>query len=219
VSLCGSSFGKGLRPSAVRRGHITSACALQIGHGNVAAPSGTPSRPWVPPLQIVSRLMRGVEGQSLRGQRVRCCTKQHRQPEIDVVFVATGRIFMPRPASPSNRETASDRDDSARMAGTGAEPELGFVNRDSVAEPPDSNLSHSTYFQGWHQPYVEALEALLDSDPGAVHQAIIRAQRAILNRYLELAAASESAQEEAEDLATAVEVLQTMKRQTRTPVC
>jgi hypothetical protein len=43
--LCGSSLGKGLRPLAVRRGHITSACALQIGQGNVVAPSGTPSSP------------------------------------------------------------------------------------------------------------------------------------------------------------------------------
>jgi hypothetical protein len=66
--------------------------------------------------------------------------------------------------------------------------------------------------------YVEALEALVDGDPRKVHKAVIRAQRAILNRYLELTAALESRPEEAEDLATAVEVLQAMKRQTRTPV-
>jgi hypothetical protein len=126
---------------------------------------------------------------------------------------------MPRPGSIPHSRSTSDRDDSARVPGSSDEPELGFVNRDSVAAPPDSNLRHSTNFHEWHRPYVEALEALMDGDPSKVHDAIIRAQRAILNRYLELAAASESAQEEAEDLATAVEVLQTMKRQTRTPVC
>jgi hypothetical protein len=126
---------------------------------------------------------------------------------------------MLRPTSPPNSETASDRDDTARRSGTGAEPELGFVNRDSGAAPPDSSLRHSTYFQGWHRPYVEALEALLDGDTGKVHEAIVRAQRAILNRYLERTAASAAAPEEAEDLATAVEVLQTMKRKTRRSVC
>jgi hypothetical protein len=104
------------------------------------------------------------------------------------------------------------------MSGNGAEPELAFVNRDGVAAPSDSELCHSTYFQEWHRPYVEALEALMDGDPKKVHEAIIRAQRAILNRYLELTAASESEPDEAEDLATAVEVLQAMKRQTHAAV-
>jgi hypothetical protein len=104
------------------------------------------------------------------------------------------------------------------MRGNGAEPELEFANRDGVAAPSDSELCHSTYFQEWHRPYVEALEALMDGDPNKVHEAVMRAQRAILNRYLELTAASESEPDEAEDLATAVEVLQAMKRQTRTPV-
>jgi hypothetical protein len=125
---------------------------------------------------------------------------------------------MPRPGSTPHLKSLSSRDDSARMSGNGAEPELEFVNRDSVAAPPDSELCHSRYFQEWHRPYVEALEALMDGDPGKVHEAVIRAQRAILNRYLEMAAASESESDEAEDLATAVEVLQAMKRQTRTIV-
>jgi hypothetical protein len=125
---------------------------------------------------------------------------------------------MPRPGSTDHLKTAPNRDDSARMSDNGAEPELAFVNRDGVAAPSDSKLRHSTYFQEWHRPYVEALEALMDGDSSKVHEAIIRAQRVILNRYLELTAASESRPDEVEDLATAVEVLQAMKRQTRTPV-
>jgi hypothetical protein len=124
---------------------------------------------------------------------------------------------MPRPGA-THHSTSVDRDDSARMSGNGAEPELAFVNQDSVAAPSDSNLRHSTHFQEWHLSYVEALEALVDGEPRKVHEAVIRAQRAILNRYLELTAALESRPDEAEDLATAVEVLQAMKRQTRTPV-
>jgi hypothetical protein len=104
------------------------------------------------------------------------------------------------------------------MPGNGAEPELEFVSRDGVAAPSASRLGHSTYFQEWHRPYVEALEALMDGDPSGVREAVNRAQRAILNRYLEMAAASESPPDEAEALATAVEVLQAMKRQPRTPV-
>jgi hypothetical protein len=125
---------------------------------------------------------------------------------------------MPRPGSTDHLKNAPNRDDPARMSGNGAEPELEFVNRDRVAAPSDSNLRHSTYFQEWHRPYVEALEALMDGDSSKVHEAIIRAQRVILNRYLELTAASESRPDEVEDLATAVEVLQAMKRQTRTLV-
>jgi hypothetical protein len=124
---------------------------------------------------------------------------------------------MPRPGS-THHTTNVDRDDSARVSGNGAEPALEFVNRDSVAAPSDSNLRHSTHFQEWHRSYVEALEALMDGDPSRVHKAVNRAQRAILNRHLELAAASESPPDEAEALATAVEVLQAMKRQARTAV-
>jgi hypothetical protein len=124
---------------------------------------------------------------------------------------------MPRPGPTPDSKNLSDREDSARVSGNGAEPELEFVYRD-IAAASASGLGHSTYSQEWHRPYVEALEALMDGDPSGVHEAVNRAQRAILNRYLEMAAASESAPEEAEDLATAVEVLQAMKRQTRTPV-
>jgi hypothetical protein len=120
---------------------------------------------------------------------------------------------MPRPGS-TPHSTSVDRDDSVRESGNGAEPELEFVNRDSVAAPPDSDLRHSTHFQEWQRSYVEALGALVDRDPSKVHDAVIRAQRAILNRHLELAATSEFPPDEAEALATAVEVLQTMKRQT-----
>jgi hypothetical protein len=119
---------------------------------------------------------------------------------------------MPRPGPSPESKILSDRDNSARMSGEGAEPELAFGNRDSVVAPSDSELCHSTYFQEWHRPYVEALEAFMDGDPSKVHEVVIRAQRAILNRYLELAAASEFRPEEGEDLATAVEVLQAMKR-------
>jgi hypothetical protein len=124
---------------------------------------------------------------------------------------------MPRPGPTPDSRNLSDREDSARVSGNGAEPELEFVYRD-IAAPSASGLGHSTYSQEWHRPYVEALEALMDGDPGKVHEAIIRAQRVILNRYLELTAASEFRPDEGEDLATAVEVLQAMKRQTRTPV-
>jgi hypothetical protein len=95
---------------------------------------------------------------------------------------------MPRAGS-THHSTKVDRDDSARVSGHGAEPELEFVNRDSVGAPSDSNLRHSTHFQEWHRSYVEALEALMDGDPSRVHTAVNCAQRAILNRYLELTAA------------------------------
>jgi hypothetical protein len=116
---------------------------------------------------------------------------------------------MPRPGL----RVVPSRDDSERIHGTVAEPELEFVNRDGVAAPSASRLGHSTYFQEWHRPYIEALEALMDGDLSRVHEAVIRAQRAILNRYLEfLTVAPESRQDEAEDLATAVEVLRAIKR-------
>jgi hypothetical protein len=51
-------------------------------------------------------------------------------------------------------------------------------------------------------------------DSSTAHEAIVRAKRAILNRYLELAAASESEADEAEDLAKAVDVLQELKKST-----
>ena len=51
-------------------------------------------------------------------------------------------------------------------------------------------------------------------DSSKVHDAIVRAKRAILNRYLELAAASESEPDEADDLAKAVDVLQELKKST-----
>lgn len=102
---------------------------------------------------------------------------------------------MRRPSS-THYATPLDRDDSAGMPGNRAEPELEFVNRDGVAAPSASRLCHSTYFQEWHRPYVEALEALMDGDPSRVHEAVNRAQRAILNRYLEMAAAAESPPDE-----------------------
>jgi hypothetical protein len=120
---------------------------------------------------------------------------------------------MPRPGSTDHLRVAPNRDDSERIHGSGAEPELEFVNRDSDAAASDSNLRHSMHFQEWHRPYVEALEALMDGDSSRVHEAVIRAQRAILNRYLEfLTVAPESRPDEAEDLATAVEVLRAIKR-------
>jgi hypothetical protein len=120
---------------------------------------------------------------------------------------------MPRPGSTDHLKGAPNRDDSERIRGTVAEPELEFVNRDGVAAPSASSLGHSTHFQEWHRPYVEALEALMGGDSSKVHEAVIRAQRAILNRYLEfLTVAPESRPNEAEDLATAVEVLRAIKR-------
>jgi hypothetical protein len=47
----------------------------------------------------------------------------------------------------------------------------------------------------------------MDGDPSKVHEVVNRAQRVILNRYLKMAAASESPPDEAEALATAVEIL------------
>jgi hypothetical protein len=101
------------------------------------------------------------------------------------------------------------------MPGEGAEPELEFVDRVSVVAMEDLKLSLPTYCgdafrpQQWHIPYAQAL---MCSDSTNVRAAITVARRAILNRYLELTAASETQPEEAADLANAVDVLQALGR-------
>lgn len=50
-------------------------------------------------------------------------------------------------------------------------------------------------------------------DSEKVHAAIVRAQRDILNRYLELASASEPEPGEPVDLINALDVLQIMRRE------
>jgi hypothetical protein len=59
--------------------------------------------------------------------------------------------------------------------------------------------------QEWHRPYAEALMCRSSTE---LHAAITRAQRAILNLYLEMLAASKSEPQEAADLANSVDVLQ-----------
>jgi hypothetical protein len=114
-------------------------------------------------------------------------------------------------------DASSKRADSARMPGEGSEPELDFVNRDRVLALTDFRVSRPAHFRGiskprtWHRPFAEAV---LTGDSIRVHEAIVHAQRAILNRYLELASGWEAQPEEAADLANAVDILQALKRTT-----
>ena len=107
---------------------------------------------------------------------------------------------------PSYSDIVSGGGDSRRLSGGGAEPEIDFVNRDRVSTP--------TRPRGWHRPFAEAL---LTGDSARAHKAIICAQRAVLNRYLELASGWEVQPEEAADLANAVDILQALKRTTDRP--
>jgi hypothetical protein len=108
-------------------------------------------------------------------------------------------------------ETRSGGVDSKRMPGEGAAPELDFVNRDRVSASREFRVSQPLRPPAWHRPLGEAL---LTGDSTRVHEAIVRAQRAILNRYLELAGGWEAQPEEATDLENAIEVLQALKRTT-----
>jgi hypothetical protein len=118
-------------------------------------------------------------------------------------------------------ETTSYRGDSTRMLGEGTEPELKFVNRISVVALNDLMSNPPMHFrnvsepQKWHTPYAEAL---MCGDSTKVHAAITLAQRAILSRYLELTAGSETQPEEAADLANAVDVLQALGRTAQHPL-
>ena len=133
-----------------------------------------------------------------------------------LVPLQVGRIVMPRSASTHNPNTASVRD-SAPIPEKVAKARLEFVSRNNLFASVNSRSRHPRYFRDdlrprpWHIPYVEALMA---GDSSKVHDAIVRAKRAILNRYLELAAASESEPDEADDLAKAVDVLQELKKST-----
>jgi hypothetical protein len=112
-------------------------------------------------------------------------------------------------------ETQSGGVDSKRMPGEGAEPELDFVNRDCVPASTEVRGSQPQRPQAWHGPLGEAL---LTGDSTRVHEAIVRAQRAILDRYLQLASGWEAQPEEQADLRNATDVLQALKRATeRTP--
>ncbi len=112
-------------------------------------------------------------------------------------------------------ETRSGGVDSKRMPGQGAEPELDFVNRDRVPASTDFRNSEPPRPQAWHRPLGEAL---LTGDSTRVHEAIVRAQRAILDRYLQLACGWEAQPEEEADLRNAIDVLEALKRATeRTP--
>jgi hypothetical protein len=97
------------------------------------------------------------------------------------------------------------------MPGEGAAPELDFVHRDRVSASRDFRVSQPLRPPAWHRPLGEAL---LTGDSTRVHEAIVRAQRAILNRYLELAGGWEAQPEEAADLENAVDILQALKRRT-----
>jgi hypothetical protein len=137
-------------------------------------------------------------------------------PENSEVLLQAGRIVMTRSASTHNPKNPSARD-SAPMPGKAAKPPLPFLKRNNLLAPVSAESRHPRYFRDdlrprpWHIPYGEALMA---GDSSTAHEAIVRAKRAILNRYLELAAASESEADEAEDLAKAVDVLQELKKST-----
>ena len=107
--------------------------------------------------------------------------------------------------------TPSGRADSKRMPGEGAEPALNFVNRDRVSASTDFEVTQPLRPPAWHLPLGEAI---LTGDSRRVHEAIIRAQRAILNRYLQLACGWEAQPEEEADLENAIDILQALKRTT-----
>jgi hypothetical protein len=108
-------------------------------------------------------------------------------------------------------ETRSGSADSKGMPGEGAAPELDFVHRDRVSASTDFRVSQPLCPPAWHRPLAEAL---LTGDPTRVHEAIVRAQRAILNRYLEWTCGREAQPEEAADLENAIEILQALERTT-----
>jgi hypothetical protein len=108
-------------------------------------------------------------------------------------------------------ETRSGGVDSKRMPGEGAAPELDFVNRDRVSASTDFRVSQPLRSPAWHRPLGEAL---LTGDSTRLREAFVRAQRAILNRYLELAGGWEAQPEEAADLENAIDILQALKRTT-----
>jgi hypothetical protein len=111
-----------------------------------------------------------------------------------------------------NFETLSGRADSKCVPGEGAVPELDFVNRDRVSASTDSRVSQALHPPAWHRPLGEAL---LTGDSTRVHEAIVRAQRAILNRYLQLACGWEAQPEEEADLGNAIDILEALKRTTK----
>jgi hypothetical protein len=112
-------------------------------------------------------------------------------------------------------EALSGGVDSKCMPGEGAEPELDFVKRDRVPASTDLRGSQPLRPPAWHRPLGEAL---LTGDSTRVHEAIVRAQRAILDRYLQLACGWESQPAEEADLRNAIDVLEALKRATeRTP--
>jgi hypothetical protein len=108
-------------------------------------------------------------------------------------------------------ETRSGGVDAKRMPGKGAAPELDFVHRSRVSASPDFRVNQTLRPPAWHRPLGEAL---LTGDSTRVHEAIVRAQRAILNRYLELAGGCEAQPDEAADLENAIDILQALKRTT-----
>jgi hypothetical protein len=108
-------------------------------------------------------------------------------------------------------ETLSGGVDSKGMPGEGAEPELDFVKRDRVSAPTDVRVSQALRPPAWHRPLGEAL---LTGGSTRIHEAIVRAQRAILNRYLQLASGWEAQPEEEADLGNAIDILEALKRTT-----
>jgi hypothetical protein len=108
-------------------------------------------------------------------------------------------------------ETRAGGVDAKPMPGEGAAPELDFVHRSRVSVSPDFRVNQALRPPAWHRPLGEAL---LTGDSTRVHGAIVRAQRAILNRYLELAGGWEAQPEEAADLENAIDILQALKRTT-----
>jgi hypothetical protein len=112
---------------------------------------------------------------------------------------------MPR-ADAMRQHSTHISDIRSERGGFPEEPELEFVNRVGVVALKDAFTP-----QQWHRPYAEAL---LSGHSTQLPAAVTLAQRAILNRYLELAAASETQPGEATDLSNAVDVLQGLKRTT-----
>ena len=106
-------------------------------------------------------------------------------------------------------KTLSGGVDSRRMLDEGAAPELNFVSGDRVPASADFRVSQPLRPPAWHRPLGEAL---LTGDSTRVREAIVRAQRAILNRYLQLACGWEAQPEEKADLENAIDILEALKR-------
>jgi hypothetical protein len=116
---------------------------------------------------------------------------------------------------------APDDQPSASIPGDGLAPELNSISSKAFPTPVRNttrpsrlhiakNVKLEDLFvtQLWHRPYAEAL---LETDPCNLPALVASAERAILDRYLELGPAS-GPSDELVDLAHAVEALSQIKK-------